>query len=243
MAIENLLEWMITPVSGADQHYISYEHKWHARFMTLAWGVVIPAGVLIARYFKVTKSQKWPDQLDNLFWWHAHRALQIASCLAACWAVLYVVDWELMSSEKNAVNLHEILGWLVMLLAAGQLFGPFLRGSKGEPVDCLGDHIQMTRRRCVFEILHKSGGYLALLVAMLTILLGLYNTDAPRWMWIVITGYWTVLGLVATVLQKQGRCVDTYQAIYGPDSQLPGNQRPPIGWGIRRYQSGEWPPG
>ena len=61
-------------------------------------------------------------------------------------------------------------------------------------------------------------------------------------MWLVIVGFWLVLGSCAALWQRQGRCVDTYQAIYGPEPELPGNARRPIGWGVRRYRADEWPP-
>jgi hypothetical protein len=35
-------------------------------------------------------------------------------------------------------------------------------------------------------------------------------------------------------LQRAGRCIDTYQAIWGLDPDLPGNRRRPIGFGIVR---------
>ena len=38
-------------------------------------------------------------------------------------------------------------------------------------------------------------------------------------------------------LQRQGRCIDTYQAIWGPDPRHPGNRLKPVGWGVRRPQS------
>ena len=249
--MEILISWLLQPVSGADEHFISYEHQWHARFMTFGWGVLIPLGILIARYFKITRRQNWPAQLDNQFWWKTHLLLQISGSLMAFWALSYVFDWPLGGTTVTA-SLHEVLGWSIMLLALSQLIGGAFRGSKGEiPPNGLvlettyirpGDHFEMTRRRCLFEYLHKLGGYLALALACTNILIGLGMSDAPRWMWLSITGYWGLLIIVSFVLQRQGRCVDTYQAIYGPGTGLPGNQRRPIGWGIRRYEANEWPP-
>jgi hypothetical protein len=43
-----------------------------------------------------------------------------------------------------------------------------------------------------------------------------------------------VLVAAFAVLQIRGRAVDTYQAIWGPDLDLPGNRMKPIGFGVRR---------
>jgi L-asparagine transporter-like permease len=94
----------------------------------------------------------------------------------------------------------------------------------------------MTRKRRVFEHIHKFVGWAALLASIATIVLGLFMTDAPRWMLAVMIVWWVGLALAFVRLQRQGRCVDTYQAIWGPDLKHPGNKIKPVGWGIRRLQ-------
>lgn len=244
-----ILDFLLQPISGAAEHHISHAHRWHARFMTLAWGVLIPCGILIARYFKVTPRQNWPRQLDSQFWWISHLALQIGGCLLSLVALAHVFGSA--SSGGSLASIHGILGWSISLLALTQLVGGALRGTAGHRQVVLdaelramigsGDHYLMTLRRCVFEYAHKLSGYSALVLSMVNILLGLTISDAPRWMWLLIVGFWLALAALAMVLQRQGRCIDTYQAIYGPDPELPGNRRPPIGWGVRRYDADEWP--
>ena len=245
-----VLDFLMQPISGADEHAISHAHKWHARFMVVGWGVFIPLGILIARYFKVTGRQNWPAQLDNQFWWRSHLLLQIGGCVLSLVALGYV--WGHAGGATLLADLHGVLGWSIVFLALAQLLGGALRGTHGHRAVVMdaelkamigtGDHFQMTLRRCVFEYAHKLCGYVALALAAANIVLGLALTDAPRWMWLVIGGFWVLLGSVAMVLQRQGRCVDTYQAIFGPEPALPGNRRRPIGWGVRRYGVGEWPP-
>lgn len=94
----------------------------------------------------------------------------------------------------------------------------------------------MSRRRRIFEHVHKTLGYGALLLSALTLLAGLWVADAPRWMWLGLLAWWLVLVVVAVRLQRQGRCIDTYQAIWGPDPHHPGAGVRPIGWGIRRVR-------
>jgi hypothetical protein len=93
----------------------------------------------------------------------------------------------------------------------------------------------MTTRRQVFEILHKLIGYALLLLAILTIVLGLWKANTPIWMWLTLLVWWAGLIAVFTLLQKRGMAVDTYQAIWGNDPAHPGNRRPPPGWGMRRF--------
>ena len=48
-----MLDWWLAPLSGATDHVIAAPVAWHARLMVLAWGVLIPVGVLWARFWKV----------------------------------------------------------------------------------------------------------------------------------------------------------------------------------------------
>ena len=249
--MEPILDFLLQPISGSTEHYVHAAHKWHARLMVVAWGIMIPIGVVVARYFKITRRQNWPLQLDNQLWWTSHLALQIGGCLLSLVALGFAFG---APSEPGSAlgTAHGALGWSIVLLAAAQLVGGALRGTSGHPDVRLdaelratldaGDHYAMTLRRCVFEYAHKLVGYVALALAGVNIVLGLALTDAPRWMWLVIGAFWVGLAGVALRLQRQGRCVDTYQAIYGPEPGLPGNRRPPIGWGVRRYAAHEWPP-
>jgi len=222
--------------------------------MVLGWGVLIPLGVLIARYFKVTAHQDWPRQLDNQRWWKAHLILQIGGSLLSFVAIGFALNG-VFHGQGLSTTLHTVLGWAIVTLGLGQLLGGALRGTKGHrdvAIDAdlmpggasirAGDHYVMSMRRCVFEYVHKIAGYVALVLSAINILIGLGMTDAPRWMWIAIVGFWAVLLLIGWRFQMAGRCVDTYQAIYGPDTSLPGNLRAPIGWGVHRYQADEWPP-
>ncbi|MBL8385033.1 MAG: cytochrome B [Burkholderiales bacterium] len=211
--------------------------------MVAAWAIAAPLAVLLARYYKVTPRQRWPQELDNPFWWHAHRLLNYAA-LAATALGLWLV-WGAAGRDGALFRAHALAGWSVAALALLQLAGAHLRGSKGgptaprraadgTPIDLAGDHYCMTPRRIRFERVHKAAGYVALAAAACTIAAGLVLADAPRWMGLVIGAWWIALGAGAIRLQRAGRCLDTYQAIWGPDPAHPGNARAPVGWGIRR---------
>jgi hypothetical protein len=229
------LTWLLLPLSGNANHELSFWASWHGRIMVLCWGVLLPLGVLAARFFKVLPSQNWPVALDNKVWWKAHLHGQAAAIALALVGVALI--WNTAGGLTSMARWHGYLGWAVMALGVLQAAAGFARGSKGGPLEPVmrGDHYDMTRRRDTFERTHKSLGYAALLLAMSTVFMGLVVADAPRWMLLAISLWWFALIAGFIWLQKQGRCIDTYQAIWGPDLTHPGNKITPIGWGIKRY--------
>jgi hypothetical protein len=231
------MDWLLLPLSGNPQHHIAPWAYWHARCMVLGWGVLLPVGALAARYFKILPRQHWPEQLDSKVWWHAHRALQWTGVTAMTVGALLAFGQG--SGTSTAARLHAWVGWALVVLGWLQITAGLRRGSKGGPTDVRmkGDHYDMTPYRMAFERLHKGLGWLALVSAVAVIVLGLQVADAPRWMALVLVAWWLLLALAAWLWQRQGRCVDTYQAIWGPDLRHPGNRIKPIGWGVRRPQS------
>lgn len=250
--LHDLYEWLATPISGAAGHFIAPAVSWHGRIMTFAWGVLVPLAVVLARFFKVMPRQHWPATLDNKTWWHGHRWCNY--CAQAVTVIGICLVWQQDGYGGAVRDMHAVLGWSLFALGLLQVLGGHLRGTKGGPtaprrdahgaaIDLHGDHYDMTARRIWFERVHKSLGYLALLLAMAAIAMGLWAADAPRWMWLVLACWWGGLLSLAVRLQRQGRCIDTYQAIWGLDPSLPGAALKPVGWGVRklgkRMASGE----
>jgi hypothetical protein len=218
------LDWLFASIDPSRPHALTDAVAWHGRLMWLSWAAMFPLGILIARFYKITRKQKWPEQVDSHVWWYTHLGLQhagIVVMLAALWLIL-------QTSERMGGN-HATLGWSVIALCGVQFLGGWLRGSKGGPTEpaadgsLAGDHYDMTRRRRIFEAVHKSVGYAAVLLAAVTILNGLWLVNAPRWMCIVLAAWWLLLTVVAVVLQRRGFTIGSYQAIWGPDPKHPGN--------------------
>lgn len=237
--------WLLAPVSGVLAHEISTGIAWHGRLMVLAWAILMPAAFVVARFYKITPGQDWPRRLDNPFWFVSHRRLGYAILVVTAAAIGFVI-WS-RGSMVLWHGHHAIAGWTVFAFALFQIVGALLRGSHGGPVDPFnrqarppeqwpGDHFSLTPRRIFFEYSHKLVGYVLVVLAAWTIASGLHVADAPRWMWLVI-GIWTLMCIGAFVrLQRAGKCIDTYQAIWGLDETLPGYRRKPIGWGITRVR-------
>lgn len=240
MTVEGILHWLATPISGATTHHIATLTAWHARLMVLSWGILFPLGAFAARFYKIRPCQAWPEELDDKTWWHAHRWTQGIALAVMTAGVALGVATATMASM--AASLHAVLGWLLCITGWLQLAAGLARGSKGGPTDkrMRGDHYDMTPRRLVFERCHKAAGWLAILMAAPTIVIGLLIADAPRWMAIVLMLWWISLGAFFVLMHRQGRCVDTYQAIWGPGLDHPGNRIKPVGWGVRRYTAESW---
>jgi hypothetical protein len=191
--------------------------------MALAWLLLLPAGVLIARFFKVTKSQDWPNELDNRFWWNSHRLLNYAGIGLA--TLGFVIIWTTLDGFQLS-SWHGWLGLVTLVFGWLQVISAWFRGSTGGPMDkgadpsdastWRGDHFDMTLRRRLFEAWHKHLGYLALIVALPTVWFGLRAIGAPRWLEALPWTAALAFVLLFILFTRQGRCIDTYQAIWGP---------------------------
>jgi Eukaryotic cytochrome b561 len=232
-----MIDWLLSPIDPVRLHVVSESMAWHGRAMTLAWGILVPLGVLAARFFKVLPWQNWPMELDHNAWWLTHRIFHYLAGLLTILGLVLIFQGK---TAFGSAGMHAWFGWAVVFLALGQFLSGWLRGSKGGPTDpqpdgsLSGDHYDMTKRRIIFEYVHKFGGYLALALALSAMLTGLWRANAPHWMWLVLALWWTGLLIIGAFLQHKGRAVDTYQAIWGPDDIHPGNARRPIGIGITR---------
>ncbi|MDA7424079.1 cytochrome b561 domain-containing protein [Thalassococcus lentus] len=232
------MDWLLAPFDPARAHEVGFAISWHARVMTLAWGVLAPLAVIAARFFKVLPGQDWPKELDNQVWWRSHWMGQVGVVL------LSVLGLALVLGSATGDGMHGRVGYAVLGLLVIQVVLGVFRGTKGGPTapaedgSLRGDHYDMTPWRIMFEWSHKILGYAAVLLGMTAIVLGLWQANAPNWMWLTIAAWWLALFVSFVILQRRGRAVDTYQAIWGPDPSHPGNRRVPIGWGIRRMRQG-----
>ncbi len=214
-----MIDWLLAPLSGSQVHHVGESIAWHARCMVAAWGVLVPLGILIARFWKVWPGQQWPKELDNKIWWHSHRFGQtIAVFIMTIGAYLAWQSGGHPGVNASAANIHAYIGWLLVLLGWLQIVGGLLRGTKGGPTEpsMRGDHFDMTPRRRAFELVHKALGWTSLIFAFFTIIIGLIMVDAPRWMPLCLMAWWVLLAGLAWRWHKQGKCIDTYQAIWGP---------------------------
>lgn len=230
-------ELLLTPIDSSRLHDVGPALSWHARFMVLSWGFLLPMGVIAARFFKVMPGQNFPYEIENPFWWLLHRCLQYSGLVFMGLAIGLTF---LTTQEMSDSVLHRWLGWIMVTLVSVQFIAALAHGTKGGPREAgpggnaFGDHYNMTQRRVLFEGVHKNLGYLLLLISLFSILTGLWISNALLWMWVGQIIWWVIMLSAFIWLQYLGRAIDTYQAIWGTDLLHPGNNRQPIGWGIRR---------
>lgn len=228
------MDWLLAPIDQSRIHDVSLLVAWHGRMMVLAWGVLLPLGMLVARFLKITPKQDWPRELDNHCWWYWHLGLQTGGAVVMLFGLILILN----RTDLPADSIHWYLGWAVFTLGLVQILSGFLRGTKGGPTEpapdgsVRGDHFDMTRHRKAFEYFHKFMGYAVLLLSLVAVITGMWHANAPVWMWLGLAGWWCVLLVVFGYCQLKGMAVDTYQAIWGADEQLPGNTMKPIGFGV-----------
>lgn len=200
---------------------------WHGAMMAVAWLVLIPAGAIIARFYKVRPSRNYPQEVDDQFWWHAHRVLQSLGAGLAALAVWWAydardgtIDWQVF---------HVQLGIAALALCAAQMLSPLLRGSKGgpsgeyaDPADPLtwrGDHYDMTLQRRAFEAWHKNFGYVAMALATAAVWTGIETLGLEEWWKWGVAAAVTVFLTIFVRLSRQRRRIDTWLAIWGPNGR------------------------
>ena len=128
----------------------------HGVLMLLGWGVLLPAGVLIARYLK------WKGPL----WLKLHIGLQISGlALGLAGLILALLQFGPLGGSLGG---HSLMGLLVSALGLLQPINGVLRPKKGA--------ISTPRRRA-WEVVHKGVGWFALALAVPTLVTGMLTLD------------------------------------------------------------------
>jgi preprotein translocase subunit SecG len=125
--------------------------------MLLGWGLLLPAGVISARFLKY----KGP------IWFHVHRALQIGGLIVASagWIIALVKFNVFIADARGPAVIHGSIGIVTMCVGLLQPVNAFFRPHATDgPKSFI---------RLAWEILHKTSGWTALFLAVVTICLGI----------------------------------------------------------------------
>lgn len=153
----------------------------HGVLNAVSWGVLMPTGVLLARYLKVFKSA-------NPAWFYLH-----VTCQTSAYAVV-IAGWVTglrLGDEGggSSVGTHGNIGMALFILATLQVFALLLRPKP--------DH----KYRLYWNIYHHSCGYTAIALSIVNVFIGLDLLD-PTKVWkrtyIIIL---VVLGCVALIME------------------------------------------
>jgi len=184
-------------------------YKWqliHGLLMGWSWGVLLPIGVLIARYRKELLPHGQPK-----LWYRIHRNTQstgIAMAIAGLAIALSRPEFGLIDTA------HGYIGLAVMAMGLAQPINAMLR-----PHPAKGGESK-SRARLAWEWLHKGSGYLALTLAVATSFLGIWQLSAlaMRSMAIgyVVYGGLLALPLVLVIVLRMKWCPSMTSAVVCP---------------------------
>lgn len=139
--------------SGSD---LNQKYYAHASLMLIGWGWLLPSGTLFARFFK---------HRANSLWFQIHRGLQSVGL------ILTIVGWIIALRNFNVFQdkgydsyKHGVLGMVTMCLGCLQPLNAIFRP---HPPAKEGD--EKSTARLLWELLHKSTGYIAIVLAIVTI--------------------------------------------------------------------------
>jgi hypothetical protein len=140
----------------------------HAVLMTVAWGVLAPLAILIARYSK----GKAPTTGPAAWWFVNHWRLQVAAC--CLFVAAFVMGVVATPAGGHFASFHQIAGLIVVVLGLLQpaLGNKFVRPAKAAD----GAPASMARR--VWEAQHMGCGYVALLLSVAVVFTGIRRADA-----------------------------------------------------------------
>lgn len=133
----------------------------HAVMMALAWGLAIPVGVISARFGKRVPPTSGP----NACWFVTHRIIQSAGVLVA--VIGFILALVMTPSSTHFSLPHHVLGLVVMILGILQPINAVLRPHVPKPGEA------KSTLRLAWEVGHKGSGYVAVILAMATIFLGI----------------------------------------------------------------------
>jgi len=134
-------------------------HFIHASLMMVSWGFLLPSGTLLAKFYKHR-----PDGL----WYKLHRSIQMMGLLLALigW-IIALINFNVFKDYGFRNYQHGICGMVVMILGLVQPLNALIRPHPPSNPD-----EAKSTKRWLWEIWHKSSGWMAVGLAVPTIVLG-----------------------------------------------------------------------
>jgi len=138
---------------------VSSLKKVHGWLMGVSWGILIPLSVFIMRFFN--KDETRCGVVGMVF--QLHRGINVMAVLAS----IVGISLAFAAVDEHFTYTHGFLGVLTFVLGVLQPLNALVR-----PAGPTSKTADKTVMRMMWEILHKSVGYLALLLGLITILTG-----------------------------------------------------------------------
>lgn len=134
----------------------------HGSLMLISWGFLLPFGVLAARFLR---------KEENALWFKIHRLVQPLGLLLALtgWIVAFASPFDVLGSGiYDAQFAHGLLGTIVMILGTLQPINAYFRPHLPE-----NEEETPSRERRMWEIAHKSTGYIAVVAGIVNCFIGM----------------------------------------------------------------------
>ncbi|CAJ1933638.1 unnamed protein product [Cylindrotheca closterium] len=138
----------------------------HGSCMLIGWGLLLPNGMLVARYFKLHPS-------SNSAWFKFHRICQPTGLLVATvgW-IIALVNFDVFS-DRDTRFVHGLVGSIVMALGWLQPLNAYFRPHISP------DHPKTTTR-IVWEHYHRGAGWFCFFCSLIVIVLGTLIIPRPN---------------------------------------------------------------
>ncbi|XP_072974086.1 cytochrome b561 and DOMON domain-containing protein At5g47530-like [Typha angustifolia] len=138
--------------SGGGSNSRLHRKNIHGVLNAVSWGVLLPLGIMIARYMKVFKSA-------DPAWFYLHAACQCSGY------ILGVAGWGLglkLGSESKGITYHShrVIGIVLFCLATLQVFALLLRPNKDN------------KYRIYWNVYHHTVGYSVIILSIINIFKG-----------------------------------------------------------------------
>ena len=141
-------------------------HFIHASLMIISWGFLLPSGTLIAKFFKHR-----PDGL----WYKLHRGIQMLGLSLAIAGWIYaLINFNVFLDYGFNNRRHGICGMVVMVLGILQPLNAIIRPHAPK------EGATKSTKRFAWEIWHKTSGWIAVILAVPTIVLGTLSLPLPE---------------------------------------------------------------
>ena len=181
----------------------------HGSLMIIGWGFLLPSGIIAAHFLKHR-----PDAL----WFKAHRIIQVSGLFIAIVGWIIALASFNVFGTKDASFVHGALGMTVMIIGILQPLNAFIRPHPPE------EGQQRTSKRLLWEIVHKCSGYMAVLIAVVTIVLGTMRIFRHNNVFQAIWGVslaWVVVFIVGAIWDgHHHRSKTTESSVTGTDGEL-----------------------
>ncbi|KAJ3708207.1 hypothetical protein LUZ61_011912 [Rhynchospora tenuis] len=140
-------------VSGASGGSSFNKARWHGLLVTLGWGILMPIGIMMARYFK---------KYDP-FWFYAHISIQGIGFVLGLVGI--IIGFSLDDDDVNNIDVHKAIGIIILVFGALQVKAFFIRPVKTSKI------------RRYWNWYHHNIGRAAVILGIANIFLGLNIAD------------------------------------------------------------------